>query len=91
MYTMGKGRYRVALPSDRMHHWWVGHESPVCIALDSTHLYCDYDQCHQQCGCEIPSHPKATGYHCCHVRLFLYLTSGEWLTALHLSHWQPSP
>jgi hypothetical protein len=47
-----------------MHRWQAGHESPVCIALDNTHLYCDYDQCYQQCGCEIP---QITGYHHRHV------------------------
>jgi hypothetical protein len=34
-HIIGKDRYRVALPSDRMHHWQVGHESPVCITLDT--------------------------------------------------------
>jgi hypothetical protein len=66
---IGKDRYRVALPSDRRHHWRAGHESPVCIALDNTHLYCDYDQCRQQCGCGIPSQPQATSYHCHHVQV----------------------
>jgi hypothetical protein len=51
--------YRVALPSDRMHHWQVGHESPECITLDNTHLHCNYDQCCHQYGCGNPSHPQA--------------------------------
>jgi hypothetical protein len=66
-HIIAKDRYRVALPSDRMHHWQVGHENLVCITLDNTHLNCNHDQCYQQCDCGILSHPQATGYHCHHV------------------------
>jgi hypothetical protein len=41
---ISKDRYKVAVPTDWMHHWWDGHESPVCITLDNTHLYYSYDQ-----------------------------------------------
>jgi hypothetical protein len=64
---ISKDRYRVALLSDSMHHWQVGKESPVCITLGNTHLYCNYDQCLQQCAHGIPSHPQAASYHCHHV------------------------
>jgi hypothetical protein len=88
-HIVSKDRYRVALPSDGMHHWQTGHESPVCIALDNTHLYCNYDQCCQQCGCRIPSHTQATGYHHHHIYSFLNLTPGGWLNVLCLSLQQP--
>jgi hypothetical protein len=53
-----KDRYREALSSDRMHHWQVVHESPVCTMLDNTHLYCSYDQCPQQCAVGFQAIPR---------------------------------
>jgi hypothetical protein len=40
-HIISKDRYRVALPSDRINHWWVRHESqyalswttPTCIVI----------------------------------------------------------